>query len=173
MKLSKFWSLTLIGIIFQLFLVDNCFAEFKLTHAANEESVRNFLQAWDADKSTNYLISLQDLNVDGQSEAIVYVLGRNWCGSGGCTTLILTQDKNTWQILTKITVTRLPIRVLSSVSHGWHDIGVWVQGGNVKIGYEAELMFDGQSYPRNPTVSPARMEKEQVEGNKVLSLPTP
>lgn len=172
MKLKNFWSLTIIGMFIQLFFVNNCFAQSKLTDSSYEESVRSFIQSWDSDKTTKYLVSFQDLNGDGQSEAIVYLMGGKWCGSGGCSTLILTQDKNSWKILTKITVTRLPIRVLFSVSHGWHNIGVWVQGGNVKNGYEAELMYDGRSYPRNPTISPAREIKEQVEGNIVISSPT-
>lgn len=171
MKFCKFWLLPLAGMFLQLFLVNNCFAQLKFTDSYYEESVINFIQSWDSDKTTKYLVSIQDLNGDGQPEAIIYLMGGKWCGSGGCTTLILTQDKNSWQILTKITVTRPPIRVLSNVSHGWHNIGVWVQGGSVKKGYEAELMYDGRSYPRNPTISPAREIKEQLEGDIVISLP--
>lgn len=67
-----------------------------------------------------------------------------------------------------MTVVQLPIRVLESTANGWHDLGVWVQGGGIQPGYEAALSFDGRTYPRNPTVAPAR-RLEHPKG-KILIL---
>ncbi len=57
--------------------------------------------------------------------------------------------------VTNISITRPPIRVLPTVTHGWHDLGVMVAGGGIIPGYEARLRFDGHSYPSNPTVPSA------------------
>ncbi len=136
--------------------------------SAAEESLKRFLQSWDKDKTTRYIAAFRDLNGDGTPEAIVYLMG-NWCGSGGCTTLILTQDAGSWRIVTRITIARLPIRVLTNTSHGWRSIGVWVQGGGIRSGYEAELRFNGKSYPRNPSVPPARRLTGKPAGEVVIA----
>lgn len=123
--------------------------------AAKNVSLKQFLQTLDDSKTARFIAAFSDLDGDGADEAIVYMMGGAWCGSGGCDTLILRQKGQVWEIVTEITVTRFPIRVLPTMSNGWHDIGVWVQGGGIRKGYEAELNFDGKTYPRNPTVTPA------------------
>jgi hypothetical protein len=87
---------------------------------------------------------------------IVYVSGQGWCGSGGCTMLILEPTESAFKVLGRVTIVQLPIRLLPSVNDGHPDIGVSVQGGGVQSGYEAVLSFDGKSYPRNPSMPPAR-----------------
>jgi hypothetical protein len=109
-----------------------------------------------------------DLNNDGIQEAIVYVLG-DWCGSGGCTTFILERQDASYRVVSKITITQLPIRVLVNRSHGWRSIGVGVQGGGIQPGYEAELRFDGKSYPTNPSVAPAQRMGPDRSGDVVIS----
>jgi hypothetical protein len=79
------------------------------------------------------------------------------------------RDSNSWKIVTNMTVTSPPIRILASKSSGWHNIGVWVQGGGVQPGYEAELRFDGKTYPRNPSVPPARRLEGNPAGEVVIS----
>ena len=120
------------------------------------ESVRAFLQKFDSDLKDRFVSVFADLNDDGTPEAIVYLTSNDWCGSGGCTMLILARDADTWRLLTKVAVTRPPIRVLARRSNGWRSLVVWVQGGGVQPGYEAELRFDGKTYPTNPSTSPNR-----------------
>jgi len=127
---------------------------------SEEATVRHYLQTLDVGKETQYAVAFKDLNGDGVDEAIVYLMGGGWCGSGGCTTLVLKKEGDSWATVSRITITRPPIRVLTSVSKGWHDLGVWVQGEGTQPGYEAELVFDGKSYPRNPTTPPARPSGE-------------
>jgi len=131
-------------------------------------SLTRFLRGFDEDRGTRYISVFRDLNGDGVPEAIVYLLGRAWCGSGGCTTLILERDNDSLKVLTKVTVTRLPIRVLTKASNGWRSLGVWVEGGGIQPGYEAELEFDGGTYPTNPTVPPARRLAVSSEGDVVI-----
>jgi hypothetical protein len=121
------------------------------------------------DKTTRFSAALVQLGSDGSSQVIVYVTGRSWCGSGGCLTLILAPLDVSYRVVTRITISRPPIRVLTSTSNGWHDIGVWVQGGGIQPGYEARLRFDGKSYPRNPSIRPAEPLTGKISAEMVLS----
>jgi hypothetical protein len=132
-------------------------------------SLKRFLQTLDRSRTTRYVAAFRDLNGDGIPEAIVYLVGPEWCGSGGCNMLILARDRSSWKIVTKVTITQPPIRVLTSASSGWRSLGVWVQGGGIRRGYEAELRFDGHTYPRNPTVPPSRRLQGKAAGEVVIS----
>jgi hypothetical protein len=113
-------------------------------------------------KLTRYRVALSDLNNDGHPEALIYAMAMadgggqtDLCGSGGCDLYILSLTRTGYRVVTTTTITQLPIRVLASISHGWHDLGVQVAGGGIIPGYEARLRFDGHRYPSNPSVPPA------------------
>ena len=137
--------------------------------ATTEKSLKRFLQTFDDDKAARFISAFRDLNGDGTSEAIVYLISKDWCGSGGCNTIVLMQDGGFWKIVTSIAITYPPIRVLNGRSHGWLNLGVWVQGGGINPGYEAELRFDGKTYPSNPSVPPARPLVASVAGDVLIS----
>jgi len=96
-----------------------------------------------------------DLNGDGRSETFIYVTDQSYCGTGGCTLLVLSPQKRSYRVVLRSTVTQLPIRLLPTSTHGWHDIGVKVAGGGIDPPYVARLRFDGRRYPSNPTIPPA------------------
>ena len=84
-----------------------------------------------------------DLNQDGNEEIFVRFFSPYFCGSGGCTFLLL--DKY-GEIITKFSVTRAPIFVEPSAKNGWsillvRDAGVF-----------KELIFSEGSYPSNPSM---------------------
>jgi hypothetical protein len=139
-----------------------------------DNTLKKFLQnyqgtpATENDKTTRYFVAFGDLSGDGTPEVIVYLTGP-WCGSGGCTALILARNDASYSIVTKITTTWPPIRVLTSTSHAWHDITVWVRGGGIIPGYEAKLRFDGKTYPGNPSMPPASRMTGKVAGRIVIS----
>ncbi len=126
----------------------------QLSAADPEGSLKRYLQDFDHGGRTRYVAAFYDLNGDEKSEAIVYLVSNRWCGSGGCNTLILARSGGSWRIVRNETITRPPIRVLKRTSKGWHDIGVWVQGGGVQPGYEADLRFDGKTYRPSPSAGP-------------------
>lgn len=107
---------------------------------------------------------------NGKAEDIVYVSGQRWCGSGGCTLLILEPAESTFNVLGRVTIVQLPIRLLSSRKYGHPDIGVTVQGGGIQTGYEAVLSFNGKRYPGNPSLPPAR--KTHLAQGKVIIATT-
>jgi hypothetical protein len=134
-----------------------------------DKSLKQFLQTLDSDTTTRYIAAFRDLNGDGTPEAIVYVISQGLCGSGGCNTFILQQTGDSWKVVGNVTITRPPIYVLASSSHGWRNIGVWVQGGGIQPGYEAELPFDGRAYAHNPTLPPARRIEGKPAGDVVMA----
>lgn len=141
---------------------------------AAEASLKSFLQSYlgkpesKEDEDDRYIVAWVDLNDDGKQEAVVYVYGRSWCGSGGCVTLVLAPHEATYRLVTKMTVTRLPIRIMREKSHGWHDISVTVGGGGIAA-HEARIRFNGEAYPSNPSVAPAQPLKGEVQGRVILS----
>jgi hypothetical protein len=138
-----------------------------------EDSLKNFLRGYLRDahydyKMTRYVSAFVDLKDDGTQQVIVYFTDRNSCGSSGCTTLILAAKGSSYKVVTSIPIAWAPIRILNTKSNGWHDLGVWVQGGGIQPGYEAKLSFNGNTYPSNPTVPPARRLHRKVPGKVVI-----
>jgi hypothetical protein len=82
---------------------------------------------------------------------VVYLEHRNWCGSGGCTLWIIEKEKNRYELLRKVTIVQLPIRLLGRSADGYPIFGVWVQGGGVIRGYEAALARRNGMYPGSPS----------------------
>jgi hypothetical protein len=105
--------------------------------------------------ATTYKRADTDLNGDGISEAFVYLSDRGYCGSAGCTLVVLSRRGSTYRVVLRSPVTQLPIRLLPTSTKGWRDIGVTVAGGGIAEPYLARLRFDGGRYPSNPTVPPA------------------
>jgi hypothetical protein len=121
---------------------------------------------------TRYAVGVADLNDDGKPEALIYAMDAgsgpegDLCGSGGCELYVLSLAPEGYRLVTDIALTRLPIRVLPTKAHGWHDLAVFVAGGGIIPGYDARLRFNGRTYPENPTVPPATRLKGS--GGKVL-----
>jgi hypothetical protein len=120
------------------------------------------------DKTTRYSSATVDLGGNRVRETVVYVSGQYWCGSGGCTLLVLKSKGTSYEVVGRTSITRLPIRVLAGKTNGWRDIGVRVQGGGIQPGYEAQLSFDGTSYPRNPTIPPAKRIPGRTPGRVLI-----
>jgi hypothetical protein len=158
-----------------LFPSATCLAQ--LEHQQNsswENSLRKFLRDYvgnsDEGKTTRYSSAFVDLKDDGTKEVIVYLSGRAWCGTGGCTMLILSPEGTSYRVVTKTTVTRLPIRVLDTKSNGWHDISVVARINGIEPLYETMLPFDAETYPSNPSMSPARRLDGKVHGKIVMPV---
>jgi hypothetical protein len=163
---SQVWQLFLPVVI----LLGVC----STTAVAQDRALRRFLQNYagsseDPDiRATRYLNAIVHLHGDNTEQVIVYLMGPAWCGTGGCLALILVPKDSSYIVMTEMTVAQQPIRVLETTSNGWHDLGVWVQGGGVQPGYEAKLSFDGKKYPSNPTMPPARRQTTEVSGKVVI-----
>lgn len=84
-----------------------------------------------------------DLNEDGKEEYFVRFMSSYFCGTGGCTFLLLDRYAG---IITKFTVMDAPIYVSRAKTNGWRNLMV---KSEEKF---KELVFDGKSYLSNPSV---------------------
>ena len=138
------------------------------------ETLKQFLRSYlnrgqlTPDKTTRITVVSVKTKEKATQEQIVYVSGQGWCGSGGCTLLILEPGDSSFKVLGRVTIVQPPVRLLPSMAHGYPDIGVRVQGGGIQPGYEAVLSFDGTTYPNNPSLPPARRMKSS-QGKEIIT----
>jgi hypothetical protein len=105
--------------------------------------------------ATHLQVAWLDLNFDHKPEAIVYLSGRAYCGTGGCNVLILERTGGTFRVRGNLSVSQLPVGALRQSTKGWRDLTVAVRGRGIPPGYTAVVPFDGQRYASNPTSPPA------------------
>ncbi len=98
----------------------------------------------------SYAVGFSDLNDDHHAEAVVHLAGPNFCGSGGCTTFVMTETEAGWLTVGRMTAGRLPIYRLPMHHDGWFDLGVYVSGGGIQPAVRG-VRFDRGSYRSNPT----------------------
>jgi hypothetical protein len=94
-----------------------------------------------------------DLNNDALVDAIVLLRGPTWCGSGGCTMLILRGTRDGFAPVSKATISNEPIMVSPELQHGWHTLLVSVRCGGISPGLVL-MRFNGTKFPSNPTLQP-------------------
>jgi hypothetical protein len=158
----------IIGLICVASLTD-CAPRIQSQTTGSDPRLIEFLKPWAQrgqwDDTTRYYDVLADLNGDGSREAIVFLSGRGWCGSGGCHTLILSYAGSSYRLVADIPATYPPIRVLKVTGKGWRDIGVWTEGGGIEPpGRESSYSFDGSTYVRDAAVRP----RDSADGEIVI-----
>jgi hypothetical protein len=165
------WILAVVGVTTQ-----TCHAQTTVAAPAPEDRVRSAVQSYLQSaplhnfKPTSYMFAFVELAEDRTRQAIVYLTGRGWCGSGGCTMLVLTQEGSSYKVISRIPAVRLPIRVLESKSHGWRDLSVFIQGGGILRGYEERVRFNGESYSKEASEAAEEVRPPQTKGKIILSL---
>jgi len=120
------------------------------------------------DRTTRYSVAQVSIN-NGPAMKLVYLSGQSWCGSGGCTALLLKEVGMTFKIVNKFTLARLPIHVLPSTTKGWHDMTMPVRGGGVSDRV-AILRYNGSRYPGNPSTAPTLSSSKLEDSGTELSL---
>ncbi len=115
---------------------------------------KSILDNYGGEGKVGYLSSEFDLDGDGTPEVLAYIGGPYWCGTGGCPLVVAKRDGDNLTQVLKTSVTQLPIGVLDSSTNGWRDLWVTTAGGGQLTG-RRKLMYDGESYPTNPTAPPA------------------
>lgn len=102
------------------------------------------------EKDRLFQLYTMDLNNDGQDEVFVNFLTPYFCGSGGCTLLLLNTEL---KLITKFTVTNIPIYAEKDIKNGYKKLLINSEGE------WKELIYDGKKYPSNPTL----LEKSKIE----------
>jgi len=85
-----------------------------------------------------------DLNNDGKKEVFVNFFTPYFCGTGGCSLLLLDSDLN---IITRFTVTETPIYISPETRNGWNVLMV-----KSKDDWKT-LEFRNGKYPSNPSMA--------------------
>ncbi len=116
-----------------------------------------------------YYYNRVDLNGDEKPEVLVFVFGRDMCGTGGCGALVFRSRGQKYELVTDISLARNPIIVSQQKTRGWNDLVLFVAGGGIIPGYYAVLRFNGRSYPENPTTELAQPLTESVKGEAYLN----
>lgn len=132
----------------------------------NQLVVRSFLREYlddpivGTDPTIRFSYSEANLDTDPVPEVVVYLTGRRYCGTSGCTMLILKRNaSNSFNLITKLTLVNLPIFVLATSTNGWQDLGVWMRGGGIERPYLARFEYDDESYRlRYPSPEPGGQE---------------
>lgn len=105
--------------------------------------------------------AVTDLDGDGRADAIVLLLGGDWCGSGGCNMLVFRGTKDGFTLVSASTITNEPIRVSPENMHGWRTLIVRTKGRG-----DVLMRFNGARYPLNPSrqpkATPAQVSAAQV-----------
>lgn len=111
--------------------------------------------------SRKFLIKKVNLNDDGKEEIFVGLTGPYFCGSGGCTFLLLTHNGS---LVTRFTVSDYPLIVAPEETNGWRDLLVQSRG------VYHRLKYDGTKYPSNPSIEPVEKVLPVKEVNIVFDI---
>ena len=97
-------------------------------------------------ENRQFLFDTYDLNNDGKTEYFVGLLSPYFCGSGGCTVLVLNHDLT---VQSKLTVVDYPVYVSQRYfTGGWADLFIYSNKS-----FHIVKSNDGK-YPSNPSVEP-------------------
>ncbi|MCP3697795.1 MAG: hypothetical protein GY920_04450 [Aliivibrio sp.] len=110
-----------------------------------------------------FSVGYADLNGDGLKDALVFLKGMQWCGSGGCTLMIFENLGDSYQLVSKSSVTSTPISVAKTKTNGWKDLIVWSRGSGQVL-----MKFNGDKYPHNPSLEPLASKSQMAEAHLVL-----
>ncbi len=112
---------------------------------------KNFID----ENSRKFIFFEFDLNEDGKKEIFVGLTGSYFCGSGGCTQLILDDQGN---VISTFSVSGYPVIIDNNKTNGWKDLFIY-SGSKNRI-----VKFDGKTYPSNPSVLP---ELKSIPGDRL------
>ena len=114
----------------------------KIKHYLTTDYLKNDIKFM-SKEDRKFQFQTVDLNNDGQQEIFINFITPYFCGSGGCTLLLLDND---WKTITRFTVTSTPIMIEPNKEQKWavllvKDNGVW-----------KDLLYKNGKYPSNPSL---------------------
>lgn len=143
-------------------------------NAALEKAILKQLSGYDycqgdeSSQGVRYFYNLMDLNNDGNSETIVYLVGTYSCGSGGCKALIFQSLGSDYQLISSLTLVNNPIIISDQKTGGWRDLILYVTGGGAKGSYRV-LRFNSEQYPSNPSIQPSLPSGSFIAGTALIA----
>ncbi len=92
-----------------------------------------------------YVYSRVDLNNDGREEVFVYLLGSIFCGTGGCSMMLLTEAEGGYSLINNFPISRSPVIVSAGKTNGWSNLIRLESGGGARASYVRHT-FNGREY---------------------------
>lgn len=128
---------------------------------ALEEAVLRYVLPFTVDLGgTTWKTTWADLNGDDHPDALVYISGPDWCGSGGCTLLVFeaitgpdAAELGPLVPVAEISLVHGPVLVGDDSTAGWRQLAVRDLDDALRL-----LCFDGETYPGSPDEGLAVME---------------
>lgn len=117
------------------------------------EKIKTYLIGEYGEKSEfprRFIYNLVDMNDDGKEEYLIGLMGPDFCGTGGCTMLILGQDL---KLISKITLVKYPIYLGPDESDNKTNKYKYIYMRTGQVGY-VKLVWNGKKYPGNPSIQP-------------------
>jgi len=102
-----------------------------------------------------------DLNNDQKNEYFVGFSSSYFCGSGGCSGYILSNDGT---LINSFTVTDFPIHITTSTTENFYDL-IMKSGGKLH-----QIKMKSGKYPSNPSVQEKWKGEIPKESTKVLDI---
>jgi hypothetical protein len=93
---------------------------------------------------TKYYYNYVDLNMDGNNEIFVVVMGPYTSGTGGSTALHITQANTGMKVNQKFTMIQTPVIVSDKVTNGGKELIVRKSGGGATSSYVVLTCSDGK-----------------------------
>lgn len=122
----------------------------------------------DKKKGGVYFYNMNDLNHDGVEEVLVYLVSRNFCGSGGCSLLILQQQNGVYNLISDFGVTQVPVGVFDQGKRGWKDLVLFNQIGQKQ--YVEFFEFQDGVYSSNHKTVNETAEIKKISDQVTLYL---
>lgn len=127
---------------------------------ALDTSVKSTLADMKAPLYSGYEFRRVDLNDDGRRDALVLFKTPYgyWCGTHGCTMLVMEAHNDHFTLLNSIQPVRAPVHISENKSNGWKDLIIRVSG-RWDDAKDVAAKHNGSSYPLDPAdIEPASGE---------------
>ncbi len=101
-------------------------------------------------KVDGYDVKLVDLKGDGNCENPIVLLNglSGYCGSAGCTLLVLDCTADGYTVMGKTTVSNRPVSLSAAFTKGYRDIKVRVRDTGI-----VALKYNGKAYTKNASMA--------------------
>ena len=122
-------------------------------HALVKKAVYSYVAPHDpTPEASLWRVDWADVNSDSLVDALAFAADPDWCGSGGCTLLIIEaipevdhEELGAYAVAGEIGMVSGPIVMSAAQHYGWHDLVVHDEEGTRR-----RLSFDGETYPVSP-----------------------
>ena len=137
----------------------------RIPHEPRSSHIEMTLDKLNEGTKVDYRMGWFDLDGSGDQEAVVLMMGSNWCGTGGCTLVVLKHDAGSWTVVSRVPTSRLPVVALEGRTNGWRDLAVITQGGGDIARKQIVLRFQKGGYVKDL--------ESKVTGDRETIIPGP